>query len=425
MRKELRYSRTSTYYAFVYYDRTKKKPIRLQKSYIRERFGKDITDEQEAEVIRKLLAQEIGYREGEKKLRLAWSEMSADFSNLVAQYHAWHRKTAPNSYETTMHYLQHYVCYYFLQMALCEELDAWTLHYDGFREWLEEEATVIRNANKRLSYNSKNHCIHALNTFMRFLHRKRIVEYFVPCPRFPEYQLAQKSVDDLLSQDEMEKVYACLRAQGMQKEAVFWRLLYFTGMRFNEARGISLENIYEGQLEDLFFSKKLQDHKIGYFGYLVIDSQPAKKHLYLRQPEGNILRKPLKGRRKIDEKSARTIPIIDAVLWQDLVAIYNVEITQFQNQVWGEKTSNYLLFDGVRRGAFQGAYRDLQLPYHSPHCCRHTRATLLIGETGDPILTRMWLGHTSQRVLDRYVHVYQSCVRKSKKGDKQMVKIDL
>ena len=425
MRKELRYSRTSSYYAFVYYDRKAKKPVRLQQAYIRERFGKDITEEQEAESIRKLLAQELGYREGEKELRLAWSELSTDFSQLVAQYHAWHRKTAPNSHDTTLHYLQHYVCYYFLQIASCEELDAWTLHYDGFREWLEEEATVIRNATKRLSYNSKNHCIHALNTFMRFLHRKRVVAYFVPCPRFPEYQLAQKSVEDLLSQEEMEKVYGYLQAQGLQKEAIFWRLLYFTGMRFNEARGLSLENLYEGQIEDKVFAEKLLAHKMAYLGYLVIDSQPAKKTLHIRQPEGNILRKPLKGRRKIDEKSARTIPIVDPVLWQDLAKLYNMEIAKFQNQIWGEKTCNYLLFEGIRRTSFQEAYRNLQLPYHSPHCCRHTRATLLIGETGDPILTRMWLGHTSQRVLDRYVHVYQSCVRKAKKGDKQMIRIEV
>jgi hypothetical protein len=184
MRKELLYTRTGTYYSFAYYDSESQKPIRLQKSYIRERFGKDITEESEAESIRELLAQERGSRENEKKLRLSWHDLSTDFSQLVTQYQDWHHKMAPNSSLTTMHYLRHYVCYYFLQINRCEELDEWALHYEGFREWLEDHATVIKNASKRLSYNSKNHCIHALNTFMRFLHRKRIVAHFVACPEW-------------------------------------------------------------------------------------------------------------------------------------------------------------------------------------------------------------------------------------------------
>ncbi len=425
MRKELLYTRTGTYYSFAYYDSTTQKPVRLQKSYIRERFGKDITEMKEAESIRELLEKERHSRVNEKKLRLSWDSLSTDFSQLVADYQAYHRKTAPNSYATTMHYLRHYVCYYFLQIQKCEELDQWALHYDGFREWLEDQATVIKNASKKLSYNSKNHCIHALNTFMRFLHRKRTVMHFIACSRFPDYQLKQKSVDDIISMEEMERIYAHLKAKGLHKEAVFWRLLFFTGMRFNEARGVSLENIYEGEIEDKVFAKRLKDNQISHVGYLVLESQPVKKTLSIRGVNGEVLRKPLKGRKKIDEKSARTIPIVDSLLWRELAALYNTEIGKFQSRLWGESISNYLLFEGVNRGVLEKVYRELHIPYHSPHCCRHTRATLLIGETGDPILTRMWLGHTSQRVLDRYVHVYQSCVRKAKKGDKQMTRIEL
>lgn len=425
MRKELLYTRTGTYYSFAYYDNTTQKPIRLQKSYIRERFGKDITDLEEAETIRELLEKERNSRANEKKLRLSWDTLSTDFSQLVSEYQAYHRKSAPNSYATTMHYLRHYVCYYFLQVQKCEELDQWALHYDGFREWLEDRATVIKNASKKLSYNSKNHCIHALNTFIRFLHRKRVVMHFVACSRFPDYQLKQKSVDDIISFEEMEKVYAYLKTKGLHKAAVFWRLLFFTGMRFNEARGISLENIYEGDIEDKVFAKRLQENHISYLGYLVLENQPAKKTLLIRDEEGDIPRKPLKGRKKIDEKFARTIPIIDDQLWKDLATLYNLEIQKFQTRLWGGKISNYLLFEGVNLDALKKAYRETGIPYHSPHCCRHTRATLLIGETGDPILTRMWLGHTSQRVLDRYVHIYQSCVRKAKKGDKKMTKIEI
>ena len=338
----------------------------------------------------------------------------------MALYAIAQQKAAPNSYQNSMHYLKYYVLYFFLQVEICTKLQEWPLHYDAFKEWLEEKATVTRTPGQLISYNSKNHCIRALNTFMRFLYRKMIVTSFISCPRFPDYQTKEKTIDDVISPAEMEAVYNRLQVAGHRKTAVFWRLLYFTGMRFNEARGVSIENIYEGELEDLAFAKRLTEHKIGYFGYLVLENQPANKTM-LRNREGHIARKPLKGKKKIDEKSARTIPIIDAVLWRELALLYNEEVERMQQKIWGTLPSNYVLFDGVQRSVVQKAYAALGIPYHNPHCCRHTRATWLVGETGDTFLTRMWLGHTSQKVLDKYVHIYQACVRKAKKGDKKAI----
>ena len=92
--------------------------------------------------------------------------------------------------------------------------------------------------------------------------------------------------------------------------------------------------------------------------------------------------------------------------------LYNEVLQEFQRVLWGTQPENYLLFEGITREPIRKAYRALDLPYHSPHCCRHSRATMLIGETGDAMLTRMWLWHASQKVLDKYVHIYQACVRK-------------
>ncbi len=177
-------------------------------------------------------------------------------------------------------------------------------------------------------------------------------------------------------------------------------------------------------IDDRTFAKRLDEHQIEYFGYLVIDSQPARKPR-IRDNSGAVPRKPLKGRKKIDEKSARIIPIIDNELWKELASLYNEELKKFAKKLWGASSQDYVLFEDVHRQTYINAYKALSLPYHSPHCCRHSRATLLIGETGDTILTRMWLGHSSQKVLDRYVHIYQAAVRKAKKTSKDWKKIDV
>ena len=419
MKKELLRNRAGqTYYSFVYYDTASKKRVRLTKGYIQARFGHDIVEATEANEVLRTLAKEVASRENDKQERLAWACEHESLRELMGLYETAQRKSAPNSYQNNMHYLKYYVFYFFLQVAECTDLQEWPLHYESFKEWLEEKAIVTRTPGQLISYNSKNHCIRALNTFMRFLHRKMVVPSFISCPRFPDYQTKEKTIDDVIPEKEMEAIYHQLHVMGQRKEAIFWRLLYFSGMRFNEARGISIENIYEGILEDVAFAKRLAEHKIGYFGYLVLECQPANKTT-LRNREGHIPRKPLKGKKKIDEKSARTIPIIDAVLWRELAWLYNEELVRMQQKIWGSTPGNYALFDGIRRSVIKKAYTQLRIPFHNPHCCRHTRATWLVGETGDAILTRMWLGHTSQKVLDKYVHIYQACVRKAKKGDKK------
>jgi hypothetical protein len=49
---------------------------------------------------------------------------------------------------------------------------------------------------------------------------------------------------------------------------------------------------------------------------------------------------------------------------------------------------------------------------------------MLIGETGNSLLARLWLGHSSEKVLKRYVHIYEVIVRAAKKsGPEDGIKI--
>lgn len=79
---------------------------------------------------------------------------------------------------------------------------------------------------------------------------------------------------------------------------------------------------------------------------------------------------------------------------------------------------NCYLFSGIddttATRKLKAAFDTAKYRYRSWHCLRHSRATWLVGETGDEVLARAWLGHSSARIFDRYNHLYQALVRVSK-----------
>ena len=194
MKAEKLYTKSVNYYSFVYYDSASKKRVRITRSYIQDRFGHDITDLEEAESVIQTLSHEIASRENDQKDRLAWASEAPEFMEMLELFLKTHKKNAPNSYGNTMHYLRYYVCHYFLQIACTPDVEQWGLYFDEFREWLEERATITRTPGQRISYNSKNHCIHALNIFLKFLYRKHLISHMVPCTRFPAYQMRMRTL---------------------------------------------------------------------------------------------------------------------------------------------------------------------------------------------------------------------------------------
>ena len=178
-------------------------------------------------------------------------------------------------------------------------------------------------------------------------------------------------------------------------------------------------NLYEGQIEDRMLTKHLSQESISYYGYLVVDSQPDHESRRLRDHKGVIHKKPLKGKKKIDNKSARTIVITDKVLWNHLVEFHNANLKYHESRIFGAGIDQYPFFEHIERNAstirLKKAYEACGFHYRSWHCCRHFRATFLIGETGNNILAKLWLGHSSEKVLSRYVHTYEAVVRAAKK----------
>ena len=420
MRKQLRQNKDgSYYYSFLYFDKEQNKMVRISRATIQKRFGCDITDSIKADLAIKVLDAEYESMVSKLEKRAKWESEYYEFHKLLEQYSEKQKKNAPNSYKNNIHYLRYYVLHYFLTVAKCNNIERWPDFYENFREWLVNEATLIKNPEKLISYGAKNHCIKTLNTFMRQIYREKLVDKLYLCEKFPSYQLNERSIDDVISIDEMETVYSRLLYLGADLEAGFFRLLYFTGMRFNEALGISLQDVHEGNPEHEYLQRILSRHEIKPIGYIVLMSQPAHETRALRDVSGKIKRKPLKGRKRINEKNARIIVISDKTLWKQLGKLYNQKVDEFEYLSWGTDPTDYPLFEGIDKSSstrrLKKAFKSENLPYRSWHCCRHSCATNLIGATGDHNLARLWLGHSSSSVIERYIHIHQAIVRSAKK----------
>lgn len=286
----------------MYFDKEENRHVRISRKDIQKRFGKDITTKDEADFIVKILDAEYESLRTRLERRVTWEKEFYNFSDLLEAYTKNQKRHAPNSYENNVHYLKHYVLHYFLAISRCNNIDQWPELYEGFKDWLENKACLVKQPEKIISYGSKNHCIKALNTFMRHLYRTKIISHLVLCEKFPQFKLNERSIDDVIDESDMNKVWASLRASHHALEATFFRLLFFTGLRFNEAMGLSLYDIHEGEVQHKALKRLLEQHNIAQYGYLVLSSQPDHKSRGLRTPLGNINRKPLKGKKQISEK---------------------------------------------------------------------------------------------------------------------------
>lgn len=420
MKAEFRKNKNGTfYYSFVFYDNKTKKRTRIPQKRIIERFGKKIIDKAEAENALKLLSAEVESFKLRRSKQVEWEQEFYDIKKLVDVYAEWQKREAPNSWKSNVWYLKAYVVPYFLTIKKCNNISAWFEFFEEYKIWLEDEAVLTSVEGKKLSYASKNHAIKTLNTFMRHLKRKNIIDKFFLCESFPEDKLNEKGIDDVIQDNEMETVYSELLRMGHKLEAIYFRFLFFTGFRFNEGLGVSIADIFQGKIEDKVMQRQLEKEDMNdYHGYVVINSQPTHATRGLRNAAKHIDRKPLKGRKKIDERSARTVVILDKTLWNDLVRLHSQELKKLEKKIYGKDEKDYVLFEGIDKTSsserLKKAFANCKLKYRSWHCCRHSRATDLIGRTGSQFLTRIWLGHSSQRITDKYIHIYEAITRAAK-----------
>lgn len=405
------------YYSFVYSQDGKR--VRLKKDS-----HPHFKTRHEAEQWAKAKESELECAKSRVIRRLQWKTQFYEFAKIADDYIEDCKKTQPNSWKNTEHALHQYVYPYFLDVKKSNNPNNWSLHFDDFKDWLENEAVGIRRPRRQISYATKNHCIKTLNTFMTFLMRQNLVEKsnVYKMTAFPGSKINRRDASALIPEDEFRVIHQLLKEKN-PVAATFFETAFWTGMRFSEIFGLSIDDLFPGDLDESVLSTALVHHKIPYFGYIVLESQPAKK-IRDRMPDGSIKRKPLKGKPKIGEKHNRIIPIISKELFNNLVRLYKIQKEKFDRRVYGTNPKDYVLFEELTHSeavvTLRETYGLTKYLTKSYHCCRHTRCTELVGKTRDFVLAQMWLGHARQETTLHYTHIYQQSVRVARKKSQRI-----
>ncbi len=351
--------------------------------------------------------------------RLQWKTQYYKFAELSEQYIENCKKTQPNSWKNTQFYLEHYVMPFYLEVKKSNNPNNWSMHFEEFRDWLEDDAMTVTSPKRSIAYSTKNHVIKTLNTFLDYLLRRNLLDKsnVYKMTGFPASKINMRSADALISKEEFNAIYGILLDTN-PLVATFFQTAYYTGMRFNEIYGLSMDDIFSGELDDKVLKTALSDHDMDYFGYIVLESQPAFK-IRNRLSNGSIPRKPLKGKPIINEKYNRLIPIIDKDCFNALVKLYKIQEAKFKQKQYGSNLKDYVLFEDLTSTMaaveLRMAYEKTKFSQKSYHCCRHTRCTELVGNTRDFVLAKYWLGHARQETTMRYTHIYQQSARTAKK----------
>lgn len=351
--------------------------------------------------------------------RLQWKTQYYKFNELSERYIESCKRTQPNSWKNTQFYLEHYVMPFFLEVKKSNNPNNWSLHFEDYRDWLEKEAQTVTSPKRSIAYSTMNHCIKTLNTFLDFLKTRNLMDKanVYKMTGFPADKINMRSADALISKEEFNTIYGILLDTN-PLVATFFQAAYYTGMRFNEIYGLSMDDLFTGEIGDSVLNKALNDHGIEYCGYIVLESQPAFK-IRNRLSNGSITRKPLKSKKAIHEKHNRLIPIIDKDLFNDLVKLYKIQEAKFKQKTYGSNLKDYVLFEDLTSTMaaveLRKAYEKTKFKQKSYHCCRHTRCTELVGNTRDFVLAKYWLGHSRAETTARYTHIYEQSVRTAKK----------
>lgn len=347
--------------------------------------------------------------------RLGWKKKDYQFDEFLEKYFKYQNKQSPNSWRNSRIYKKHYFLHFFLEIKRANNVNTWHILFNEFCDWMEEDALTTRTE-QQISHSTANHVIRALNTFRTFLTNYNLMnpENNITCPAFPESKLNYKDFSDVIEEDEFTSVHLKLK-QINPAAADFFHALNKNGMHFNELFSLPMSSLFSGELEGPIH-EKMATYKLKYYGYIILESRCSSQSR-VREKDGTLKRKPLKGRRSIHPKNNRTIHLADKTSWNILVRRYKLQKEFFNKPEYEPGPNDYLLFDDLKYNyavrALRQAYEDLRREPKSFHCCRHSYATYLMERTRNYFLARALLGHYSG-AFDRYNHMYEQIALKTK-----------
>lgn len=405
-----------TYYSFIQWDPVTKKNIRLKQADV----PANITSDKQADEFCRLREAETQSVQARLQQKLEWKNKFYNFGELFKIFKVEAMKRAPNSYVSLLYYLEQYGFDFFLNHKQCKNLNLWHLYYDDFRDWLMTTKTVKSTKNNNtLSYNSQNNIIGGVNLFLEIMYRKGKCAQAPKCPKHPKHLLKFRDASDVIDAAEAVIIMEELkRLDRTELSSDFFLFLLNSGLRLGEGLSISLSDFYPGTPENKIIKGALERHKLETFGYLSLESQ-LEDATQARDFNGNVPRKALKGRKRIDARSSRIIPILDKTTYNALIRRFNNQCDLYTKHKYGTDRSNYLLFDGLGKNRFsrllREAYEKTTFKSKTPHCCRHTYATQLAGTSNaDTMLCRLILGHKDEDTTLGYVHLFEQINRQSR-----------
>lgn len=401
---------------FMYYDTVRKVNVRLRVGEI----PSTILSDSDANAFCRMKEGEIESTKFRIQRRLDWKSKYYDFDKLLAMHTEIRKKESPNNWKNDLYYLEQYVFNFFLNQNNYSNVNDWYIHFEAFKDWLEIQ--ISAKGNEKLAYSTKNQCIKALNAFLKVMKRKNMMERLDQCAQFARHLENQKDAESVISYSEKVLIFENLLEQS-KVAAYFFKVLAETGLRINEGLGLSLDNLFKGRANNKSLNAQLDKEGIQYFGYLVLESQP-KSGMVLRDSNGIVERKPLKGKKIISSQNSRTIPILNKDTFNILAELWIQQKENLDNKMYGSDPKNYLLFDGLNKNIFGNYMRSVcgrhKIGPYTPHCCRHTFATVFTGMVmGNIFLCSLVLGHADTSTTRKYIHLWEQ-IQKDLKSEEQL-----
>lgn len=354
-----------------------------------------------------------------------WREQYHDFQKYLEVFETFQKEKAPNSWETSVFYLEKYAFNFFLRVSSLNNINTWHLMFDEFRSWLRE-VKPFGNQKSNLSRNTQLKVITALNRFLylAFTRKWGGIDRIYKCEGYDRDSTLVVSAEDLFREDEIELICRKLKSVRPVSEE-FFRVLLGTGLRENEAFGLCPNFLTKGVIAGSNSKKlhrKLEVYGMDkYYGYICLESQPAVGAITLNKgwtdrfgkhwSIGSVPRKPLKRRKAISPAWYRYIPIYDRTVWNILARRANEALDQYESRAKGSSDKrDYLFFEGLSKSIFYSdlskALKMLGLRHRSPHKARHTFLTWFYDKIDeDAFLAEKVGGHRDKRDIERYNHI--------------------
>lgn len=395
---------------FLFYDREKKTTSVLKQGDV----PVNPTPE-EAQKFCRQWEKKIGSATFDLQERLKWKDSHPEYLVYLEYYREARKEDAENSWESNIHDVSAYVFPYFLEEMQLKDFKNWPDKFEDFRSHLTKIKKIRRGeGDSGLAFSTINGIIKSLNTFMEMLHRRRLIDHINKCRSFDKSKMNRKSAESVIPQNRIEQIYRQLRRLKTNSLlfSEFFLFLIHTGMRINEALGVSLPDFDNGKIDNEGIRKCVEQFPYPYFGFVTLDSQP--KYGKISNSRSRVARKPLKGKKLICGANSRIHPIFDKQCFKMLVIRWNEQRELFERGKYGKNPSDYLLFNGINRTTFYNAMKKVQIDLgfekkFSPHDCRHTFSTWMVEKSaGSTSLCRYVLGHSSEETTQRYVHIVDS-----------------